>query len=98
MFTEIVLFDLPPDEPRCQALARVRNNPLMWRSAPGLLHIQLLIDDAAGCAGGAYLWPDSAAAARVHDDAWRAELAASFGSAPRVKVVESPAFIDAEAI
>lgn len=94
MFTEIVLFDLPENEP--DALMRIQAGSVLWRPAPDLLHARFLHDEPARTAGVAYIWRNRTAAADSHDAAWHAEIAAAFGS-PRITGVCTPDCRDCEA-
>lgn len=94
MFTEIVLFDLPGNEPG--APARILASAALWQSAPDLLHAQFLHDEAAGTAGVAYLWRNRAAAAQGHDAGWHARLTAIFGP-PRITELCAPDYRDRDA-
>ena len=94
MITELVLFDLPKGMTREQVVAGMRDSVERWRKCPDLVRKNFLYDAKAGQAGGAYLWPDAAAAQRWHDDAWKRRIFDLYGSVPVFRYFETPFVVD----
>jgi hypothetical protein len=94
MITELVLFDLPEDMTREHVTAFFRQNAPKWRANSDLIRKNYLYDPAAQRGGGAYLWPDLAAAQRAHDAAWCESIRQTFGSEPVIQYFETPVVVD----
>jgi hypothetical protein len=94
MITELVLFDLPKGMTREQVVDAFRRSAPKWRANPDLIRKNYLYDSAARRGGGAYLWPDRAAAQRAHDGEWRAMIERTFGSPPIIQYFETPVVVD----
>jgi hypothetical protein len=94
MFTEFVLFDLPPGIGREQVVQGMREIAPRWRDHPGLIRKTFVFDPGAGQAGACYLWADRAAGEHAHDEAWRARIRQAYGSEPRIRWFETPLVVD----
>jgi hypothetical protein len=94
MITEIVLFDLPDGMTRGQAADGFRQNAPVWGANPELVRKNYLYDPATHQGGGAYLWPNIAAAQRAHDAAWCEMIEKRFGKKPVIRYFETPVVVD----
>ena len=94
MFTEIVLFDLPAGMTRAQVIENFHATAPHWRANPDLIRKNYLYDPDGNRGGGVYLWRDRAAAARWHDDGWRAMAKSRYGAGPRIEIFETPVLVD----
>ncbi len=94
MITELVLFDLPEGMTQEQVAAAFRASAPKWRADPDLIRKNSLNDPVARRGGGAYLWPNKAAAQRAHDAAWCAMIERTFGSPPVIQYFETPVVVD----
>jgi hypothetical protein len=93
MITELVLFDLPVGMTRGQVAAFFRQNAPKWRANPDLIRKNYLYDPKARRGGGAYLWPDLAAARRAHDATWCENIRKTFGSELVIQYFETPVLV-----
>ena len=96
MITEIVRFPIPAGMDRETVLEAFESSAERWRREPELRRKHYLYDEAAGIAGGVYLWTSRAAAEAAHDAAWRAGIAERFGGAPSFDYFETPVIVDNE--
>jgi hypothetical protein len=94
MITELVLFDLPEGMTREEVVAGMRESAPRWRQCRELIRKSFLYDAQARQAGGAYLWPDKAAARRWHDEAWHRRIFELYGSVPVIRYFETPLVAD----
>jgi hypothetical protein len=94
MITELVLFALPDGMTREQVTAFFQQNAPNWRANPDLIRKNYLYDPEARRGGGAYLWPDIAAARRAHDATWCENIRKAFGSEPVIQYFETPVVVD----
>lgn len=94
MFTEYVLFDLPPGLSRDEVVRDMEAVAPRWRGHPGLLRKTFVHDPVAGQAGAFYLWRDRASGEAAHDAAWRAGLKARYGCEPVIRWFETPVVVD----
>ncbi len=67
-----------------------------YRAAPGLVRKYYLLSEDGLTGGGIYLFESRAAAAAVHDDAWRAAVKERYGTEPEVEYFETPVIVDNE--
>ena len=94
MITEYVLFALPAGMSREALVASMREIAPKWRRNPALIRKTFIHDPEAGVSGAFYLWKDRAAAERAHDEAWRQQIRARFGSEPEIRYFETPLVVD----
>jgi hypothetical protein len=94
MITELVLFDLPKGMTREQVADFFRQNAPKWRANSELIRKNYLYDPATQRGGGAYLWPDIAAAQRAHSTVWCEMIRKTFGSEPVIQYFETPVVVD----
>ncbi len=67
-----------------------------YQGVPGLVRKYYLLSEDGLSGGGVYLFENRAAAAAVHNDAWRAAIKERFGSEPEVEYFETPVIVDNE--
>jgi hypothetical protein len=98
MIVAVVNFSLPapltPDEARAMFEASAPN----YQNVDGLRRKHYLLADDGLSAGGVYLWDSRQQAEALYDDAWRAKLAARYGSEPTVSYFDSQVTVDASSI
>ena len=94
MITEIVSFELPAGTTRQQALEKYRETAPVWAANPDLLRKTYFFDAEACRGGGVYVWKDRAAAARWHDEAFRARIREHYGCEPSFQILDAVVEVD----
>ncbi|WP_193368419.1 YdhR family protein [Pelagibius marinus] len=94
MITAIVQFKLPSGIKREDVIAAFNTSVEQLRGYPGLIRKYYLYDEAAGTAGGAYLWENRAAAEALYSDAWLEMIAERYGGKPQITWFETPVVLD----
>jgi hypothetical protein len=94
----VVNFDLPAPLTTDEARALFEASAPSYQNVPGLLRKHYLLADDGRSAGGVYLWESREQAEALYDDAWRAKLAARYGSQPHVSYYDSQVTVDPSSI
>ena len=94
MITEYVLFDLPREFSRDDAVATMHEAAPRWLNLPNLVRKTFIYDPAANQAGAFYLWEDRASAEAAHNEAWRQGVRDRFGSEPSIRYFDTPLLVD----
>jgi hypothetical protein len=94
MITEIVLFSLPKDMSREEAMAKYRASVPIWQANPDLIRKTFLYDEASRRGGGVYLWKNIEAAKQGHGPAFQERIRSTFGSDPEFQYFDTPIVID----
>lgn len=93
MFTEIVMFSIPPGMSREEVVDRFEASAEAWRGYKDLVRKNYLYDPEEGRAGGVYLWKNLEAAKQAHNAEWIARTTRIF-SAPSFQYFETPIVVD----
>lgn len=94
MITEYVLFDLPREFSRYDAVATMHDAAPRWLNLPNLIRKTFVYDPVANQAGAFYPWEDRASAEAAHDEAWRQGVHDRFGSEPSIRYFDTPLVVD----
>jgi hypothetical protein len=94
MITVVVEFSLPVTLTRDEAREIFRNSAPIYLGEPGLLLKTYIFDEAAGTAGGIYVWENRSVAERAFDEAWRERVRRRWGTEPTLRFLESPVVVD----
>lgn len=94
MITAIVQFKLPAGTSREDIMQAFATSVEQLRGHPGLIRKYYLYDEAAGTAGGVYLWESRAAADALYSDAWLEMISERYGAKPRITWFETPVVLD----
>ncbi len=98
MIVAVVNFALPAPLSADEARAMFEASAPSYQNVDGLLRKHFLLADDGRTAGGVYLWESRDQAEALYDDAWRARLAARYGSEPQVTYYDSPVTVDPSSI
>ncbi len=93
--TEIVFFKLRPDIDLPTLLGHYEKAAIKWSTNPDLLHKWYYYDDATHEGGGVYVWRTREAAARWHDDEYKAMVEKVYGHPPVIRVLDTVLHVDA---
>ena len=94
MITEIVLFRLPDEMSRKDAMAKYQARVPLWQANPDLIHKTFLYDETSRRGGGVYLWKNIEAAKIAHGPAFQDGIQSIFGAKPEFQYFEAPIVID----
>ncbi|MBR0800551.1 hypothetical protein JQ615_34830 [Bradyrhizobium jicamae] len=94
MIVEIVRFDLPPGTTRDDAMALYEQSAPGWLDNPDLVEKYYLFDAQRCEGGGIYIWRSRAAIDRWHGTDYIRMVAARYGSAPRIEIMEAVMHLD----
>ena len=94
MITEIVLFRLPKDMSRKEAMSKYRASIPIWQGKPDLIRKTFLYDEPSQRGGAVYLWDNIESAKQAHGPAFQERIRATFGADPEFQYFESPIVID----
>jgi hypothetical protein len=94
MITEIVLFRLPQEMSREDAMAKYRLSIPIWQANPDLIRKTFLYDKASLRGGAVYLWNNIEAAKRAHGSEFQERIRANFGAQPEFQYFDTPIEID----
>ena len=90
MISEIVLFSLPEEMSREEAMAKYRARVPVWQGNPDLIRKAFLYDEPSRRGGGVYLWKNIEAAKKAHGQAFQEAIKSIFGSKPEMQYFEAP--------
>ncbi|MEO3430811.1 YdhR family protein [Pelagibius sp. CAU 1746] len=85
---------MPDAMSREDVMAAFTTSVEQLRGHPGLIRKYYLYDEAAGTAGGAYLWESRAAAEALYTDVWRETVSERYGGRPTITWFEAPIVLD----
>jgi hypothetical protein len=89
MIVEIVAFDLPPGTDRAKAMELYRGSAAVWVKNKDLVEKYYFYDEAACRGGGVYIWTSREAAHRWHGEEYREMLRRTYGSVPRIEILDA---------
>ncbi len=98
MIVAVVNFALPAPLSTDEARAMFEASAPNYQNVDGLRRKHFLLADDGHSAGGVYLWDSRAQAEALYDDAWRARVAARYGSEPQVTYYDSQVTVDPSSI
>jgi Putative mono-oxygenase ydhR len=98
MIVAVVNFALPAPLTNDEARAMFEASAPAYQKVDGLLRKHYLLAEDGRSAGGVYLWESRDKADALYDDAWRARLAARYGSEPTVAYYDSQVTVDPSTI
>ncbi len=98
MIVAVVNFALPAPLSSDEAKAMFEASAPNYQNVDGLRRKHFLLADDGRSAGGVYLWDSREQAEALYDDAWRARLAARYGSEPQVTYYDSQVTVDSSSI
>lgn len=98
MIVAVVNFALPAPLTTAEATAMFEASAPGYQGIDGLRRKHYLLADDGRSAGGVYLWESREQAEAMYDTAWRARIAARYGSEPTVTYFDSPVTVDPSAI
>jgi hypothetical protein len=98
MIVAVVNFALPAPLSSDEARAMFEVSAPNYQNVPGLRRKHFLLADDGRSAGGVYLWDSREQAEALYDDAWRAKLAARYGSEPQISYYDSQVTVDPSSI
>ena len=98
MIVAVVNFSLPAPLSTDEARAMFEASAPSYQNVDGLRRKHFLLADDGRSAGGVYLWDSREQAEALYDAAWRARLAARYGSEPQVTYYDSPVTVDPSSI
>jgi hypothetical protein len=98
MIVAVVNFALPAPLTTDEARAMFEASAPSYQNVDGLRRKHFLLADDGRSAGGVYLWDSREQAEALYDDAWRARLAARYGSEPNVTYYDSQVTVDSSSI
>ena len=94
MITEIVLFRLPDEMSREEAIAKHRLSVPGWRANPDLVRKTFLFDEKSRRGGAVYNWRSIEAAKLGHGPEFQKRIQATFGSQPEFQYFETSIVTD----
>jgi hypothetical protein len=98
MIVAVVNFTLPAPLSSEEAQAMFEASAPSYQNVDGLRRKHYLLSDDGRVGGGVYLWDSREQAERLYDAAWRARLAARYGSEPTVTYYESTVTVEPSSI
>lgn len=98
MIVAVVNFALPAPLSTDEARAMFETSARNYQNVDGLRRKHFLLADDGQSAGGVYLWDSRAQAEALYDDAWRARVAARYGSEPQITYYDSQVTVDPSSI
>ena len=98
MIVAVVNFALPAPLSTDEARAMFEASAPNYQHIDGLQRKHFLLADDGRSAGGVYLWDSREQAEALYDDAWRARVAARYGSPPQVSYYDSQVTVDSSSI
>jgi hypothetical protein len=98
MIVAVVNFALPAPLSSDEARAMFEASAPTYQNVDGLRRKHFLLADDGRSAGGVYLWDSRVQAERLYDDAWRARVAARYGSEPKITFYDSQVTVDPSSI
>lgn len=97
MIAELVFFDMPPGTTREDALVLYKKTAEKWLANPDLIQKYYYFDPVNKVGGGVYVWKDRAAAERWHGSEYRQMVQATYGSPPRIQILDALLHVDPKA-
>ena len=94
MITAFITFKLPAGTSRDDVMQAFRTSVEQLTDHPGLIRKYYLYDEAAGTAGGVYLWESRAAADALYTEAWLEMITERYGAPPEIAWFETPVVLD----
>ncbi|WGS54158.1 YdhR family protein [Paraburkholderia sp. D15] len=95
MITEIIFFKLTPDVDHQTLMERYLSTAVKWAHNPDLIQKYYYYDAATHEGGGVYIWRTREAAARWHDDQYKAMVEKIYGHPPVIRVLDALIHVDA---
>jgi len=96
MHTAVVTIPLPAALTAEQYAAYTAEIAARFQGVPGLVRKNFLFNRETGLGGGVYTWQDRAEGERFYAGAWRDNIVAKFGVAPKIEWYYSPTIVDNE--
>jgi hypothetical protein len=97
MIVEIVQFNLPSGTNRAEATELYRRSAAVWVKNKDLIQKYYFYDGAARQGGGVYIWPSREAAQRWHGEDYRETVHRTYGSMPRIEMLDALLHVDTAA-
>jgi hypothetical protein len=88
MITEIVLFRLPKDMSRKEAMDKYRATIPIWQGKPGLIRKTFLYDEASQRGGAVYLWNNIESVKEAHGRVFQERIRSWWGADPEFQFLK----------
>ena len=96
MITAVVTAPIPKGLTREKYFENIKKTAERFRTVPGLIRKNFLVDFDSGVGGGVYLWETREAAEACYRGVWRDNFKASFGVDPTIQFFDSMVIVDNE--